>query len=67
MTVNKSIIEDVELANGQTMYVQYAYNGTQVILSFDGPDINISVRVESTEVDKIIKALMKAQGEANAD
>lgn len=67
MTVNKSIIEDVELESKTTFYIQYSGLGKSATISFDGPTASFSISVESAEVDKIIAAMKKAQGEKNAN
>lgn len=60
MTINKSILEEVELENGSTFYIQYSgMDQTSATISFDGPVSNYSISIKSAEVDKIMEAIKK--------
>lgn len=67
MTVNKSILESVELESGAEFYIQFSGVGNSATISFDGPVANFAISLKSAEVDKIIEALQKAKGEADAN
>lgn len=68
MSIRKSIIEEVELESGAEFYIQYSsVSGETATISFDGPVANFSISIKSAEVDKIIAALQKAKGEADAN
>lgn len=68
MTINKSILESVDLESGMTFYIQFSNSSRkQATISFDGPITNFNISVDAEEIDKIIEALQKAKGEADAN
>lgn len=67
MTVNKSIIEDAELDNGYTFYIQFSGSRSSASVSFDGPDSSFNITLTNEDIEKITKAITKAVGENNGN
>lgn len=51
MATNKSIIQEVELANGMTIYVQA--NGKRASISIDGAETQYSLWLKFTELEDL--------------
>lgn len=65
MTMNKSVIEEVELENGISFYIQLTSSNKRASISFDGNDTSYGIWLKSDELDKIVEAINKAKEQHN--
>lgn len=59
MSKHISIIEDVELDNGMTLYVQAGNRGGQISLSVDDKNIQVNYQLEASEAEALAAAITK--------
>ena len=62
MSVIKSIINDVELKNGEA-YVQISSHRS--VLSFDTTDVSFGITLTLKEMEKLVEAINKSLDEAH--
>ena len=65
MTVSKSILNEVELEDGSTVYVQV--NGRRGSISFDGPHAQYSHWLTLDELEKLAAQITQSLKEAKSE